>query len=74
MSLSPVNVKRTCEVRNGCMEYRMEVELGGGERVSTVMHIPGRSMGLHTLPPEVIEYELQSKIIDHIRNSLFPRK
>lgn len=74
MSLSPMNVKRTWEVRDGGIEYRMDVELGGYERVSAVMHVTGRSMGLRMLSPDVIEHGLQSKIIGHIRSSLFPSK
>lgn len=73
MSLGPVNVKRTWEVREGGIDYRMEVELGGYERVSAQCN-PGGSIAMRTLPPEMIEHDLQSKIIGHIRASLFPRK
>lgn len=73
MSLGPENVKRTWQVRDGGMEYRMEVELGGYERVSAAMRVPGNCMELRMMPPEVIEHDLQSKIIGHIRSSLFSR-
>jgi hypothetical protein len=73
MSLSPVNVKRTWQVRQGGMEYRMEVELGGYERVTAAMHCPGFCLDSRMMPAAAIEYELQDNIMRHIRGELFPR-
>ena len=73
MSLGPASVKRPWEVHDGGMAYRMDVELGGYEKVGAIFHVRHNCLDQRGLPPDYIERELQRRIVDHIRGELFPR-
>ena len=73
--LSPASVKRTWHYEKGRgMCYRMEVDLGpGSEKTCAQFVVDDRCMHERTMPPEAIEYKLQSSIMAFIRNSLFTK-
>jgi hypothetical protein len=68
MSLNESNVQRTWRSTPAGMAYRMTVKGLGDELVAAEIVVAN-----HQVSPEYIEYDLQSKIMGHIRKSLFPK-